>query len=208
MAGSEHFDGVEFAGSNVDRGLSKCHVQVLAAADLESNNWIEKILALDHQNMTAILRESGREFPESRRRRVLRDPSLFVVVLINEEELVGYLDFCDDHRDSKDIYLSSIQLAPRYRHGMSIAKLLAPAARALRKRSFRNLRGDVQRNNTTALALCSKLGFQMRERAVGQTSWDIVGDRTLLESAYVTRLLRRYVDGDAQDGRQSPASGP
>ena len=166
-------------------------IEVLGAEDLQSGGWIEKILTLDRQNMTEILRKSGRAFPESRRSRVLRDPSLVVIAMVGGDELVGYVDFCTDARDDRDIYLTSIQLVPRYRRGMSIAKLLVAAARALKGRSFRYLRAEVQAGNDAALALCARLGFRIREGVATQASWDIIGDRTLLESEYFTRLLRR-----------------
>jgi len=168
-----------------------CQIQVLGAADLESNDWVERILTLDRLNMAQVLRESGRDFPELRRRSVLRDPSLVVIALVNREELIGYVDFCDDQRNRMDVYLTSIQLVPRYRRGLSIAKLLAPAARILKKRSFRYVRADVQRSNIAALTLCSRLGFRTRERADSQTSWDVIGDRTLLESEFVTKIMDR-----------------
>jgi len=166
------------------------HIQVLGAADLASNDWADRILRLDRENMTQILRESGREFPEQRRRRVLCDPSLVVIALVNGEELAGYVDFCDDWRDRKDVYLSSIQLRGPYRHGMSVAKLLVATAGVLKKRSFRYLRGDVQQNNHAAVALFSRLGFVIREQG-GQTSWEVIGDRTILRSHYVMTLIRR-----------------
>lgn len=166
-------------------------IEVLGADDLESDDWVEKILALDRQNMTGILRKSGREFPEARRRRVLSDQSLVVIALLGGEELLGYVDFCADPRDDRDIYLTSIQLVPRCRRGMSIAKLLVSAARSLKGRSFRYLRADVQSGNDTALALCTRLGFQIRGHAGSQTSWDIIGDRSLLDSKYFAWLLHR-----------------
>ena len=171
--------------------LSKCQIQVLSSADLASNDWTDRIITLDRENMTQILCESGREFPDQRRRRVLSDPSLVVIALVNEEELAGYVDFCDDWRDRKNIYLSSIQLRSPYRRGMAVAKLLVATARALKTRSFRYVRGEVQENNKTAIALFSRLGFVIRERTGGQGSWEFIGDRTLLSSQYVTRLVRR-----------------
>ncbi len=180
-------------------------VALLSAADLTSDHWADRILALDRDNMTQILRESGREFPEQRRRCVLREPSLVLLALMRGEELAGYVDFCGDWRDRKDIYLSSIQLRPRYRCGMYVAKLLVATVRALRERSFRHLRGEVQKNNSAAVALFSRLGFVIRERADSHVSWEVIGDRTLLNSQYVTRLMRRmerdFTMVDDQDPR-------
>lgn len=168
-----------------------CRIHVLSAADVATDDWADRILALDRENMTQILLESGREFPEQQRRRVLQDPSLVLLALISGEELVGYVDFCDDWRDPNDIYLSSIQLRSPYRRGMAVAKLLVATASALKERSFRHLRGDVQENNKVAVALFSRLGFVIRERADSQRSWEVIGNRTLLNSQYVSRLMSR-----------------
>ena len=168
-----------------------CSIRVFSAADLASEDLTDRILALDRENMTQMLRESGRDFPEHRRREILRDPSLVLLALISGKQLVGYLDFCDDWRDRKDIYLSSIQLRPTYRNGMSVAKLLVAAARLLTERSFACLRGDVQESNTAAVALFSRLGFAIRERGDKPGSLEVIGDRTLLDSEYVTRLMGR-----------------
>ena len=175
-------------------------IQVLSAADLATGDWAKRILALDRENMAQILRESGREFPEQRRRRVLSDPSLIVIALIDGDELAGYLDFCDDWRHAEDIYLSSIQLRPAYRHGMALARLLDPAARALSTRPFRRLRAEAQRNNTAAIALCSKLGFTVRPRADRRASCELLGERTLLRSRCLTRLMQRSAR-ELRDGR-------
>jgi len=163
----------------------------LSTTEVGSTDWADRILALDRENMTQLLQESGREFPEQRRREVLRDPSLVVLALVNGEELAGYVDFCADWRDREDIYLSSIQLRAPYRHGMAVARLLVAVMRALEKKSFRHLRGDVQENNKAAVALLSRLGFEIRERPDNRRGWDVLGDRTLLTSRYVTRLMSR-----------------
>lgn len=45
-----------------------CRIQVLSATNIAANDWADRLLALDGENMTQILLESGREFPEQQRR--------------------------------------------------------------------------------------------------------------------------------------------
>jgi ribosomal protein S18 acetylase RimI-like enzyme len=167
------------------------NIEVLSASDLATGGWVDRILALDRENMTNTLRASGLDFPEAQRRKGLCDPSLVVIALVDDDELLGYVQFCNDWRDASDVYLSSIQIRAPYRRGMSVARLVVAAAQSLRNRSFRSIRGGVQSNNIAAISLCKRLGLSIRERVDSEVSLDISGSRTLLDSEFLARLERR-----------------
>jgi hypothetical protein len=104
-----------------------------------SEGWTERIVQLDKQNMVTILEAAGMAFPEGRRRGTLADPSEVVIVVIARQQLQGYVSYCRDARDPRDIYIDSIQLDADYRDLYSLPILVVECAKALRAESFRRL---------------------------------------------------------------------
>lgn len=167
--------------------------RVLDAAMIESQGWVDAILALDRENMSSILRAAGLEFPEDQRRSRLRDSSTVLIAVLDEGTLAGYVEFCADWKCDERIYLSSIQLREKYRHGRAFAILLVECAKALESRAFAHLRTQVQANNRTAVRLYEKLGFQHSKHMGDSVTIELTGSRDLLDSELLRRLKRSMI---------------
>jgi hypothetical protein len=165
--------------------------RLLDSLTIQAEGWVDRILALDRENMTGILEVAGVHFPAENRRKGLTGPSTMVVALLNGDSLDGYVEFCEDWNDANDIYFGSIQVRLACRHGYTLGILLVECAKALEHRTFSRLRAGVQKNNKNAVALSEKLGFEMRVRPGNDRSLDIVGERQLLHSAIVNELRDR-----------------
>lgn len=162
--------------------------RVLTSSAIESEKWADRILALDRENMTQILRGAGLPFPEDKRRRGLRDPSTVLIALLDDGALAGYVQLCKDWNCDKDIYLGSIQVRKRYRRGRAFAILVVECARQLKSRSFNLVRTHVQANNHVVIELCRKLGFRVSKVPEVGPSLELAGSRALLESEALCRL--------------------
>ncbi|CAN5710020.1 hypothetical protein BH09MYX1_BH09MYX1_02170 [soil metagenome] len=148
--------------------------------------------------------ELGRAFPEERRRKGLFGPTTELIVAFDDGELAGYLEFCRDWTDDRDVYLSSVQIAERHRGGMLFGALIREAHRVLRERTFRKLTSNVQSARTPRrvrerdgggwwsanTALCSARGRGHRHtEQPGGALW-VGDDGEELHAALAVRALR------------------
>jgi len=168
-------------------------IHVLNSSTIRSQGWTDKILALDRENMTPILRAAGLGFSDEKRRQGLRDPSIVSVVLVDGETLVGYVEFCTDSYCDANLFLASLQLDRRYRRGIALGILIVECAEIVKTRSFIRLRAGVHRSNREAIQLYRKLGFQLIERRENETIFDAIGRRELLNSERIVRLARHLI---------------
>lgn len=122
---------------------------------------IQEIIDLDRENMTPILEQVGRAFPDALRLKGLHSPTTELIVATHGTELAGYIEWCRDWNDVNNIYLVSIQIAPQYRGGTLFALLLRKACSELQQRNFAKLTSNVQTSNAKMIALFSKLGFNV-----------------------------------------------
>ena len=148
----------------------------------------DRIVALDRTTMSETLSEAGIEFPEEKRREGLKNPSTVVILLLDDNRLAGYVEFCEDYTCSSDIYISSIQLLEKYRGGIALPILIVECAKELRERRFGLLKTNVQKNNLRATELYKKLGFRVTEKPGSERSLNVTGDGKLLSSELILKL--------------------
>jgi L-amino acid N-acyltransferase YncA len=185
------------------RKATKYSILNVRGESLKDSAMADKIIALDRRNMEATLRAVGLEFPEQRRRTTLFHPSNQMVIVTVEQEVVGYVDYCDDLTDPKDVYVSSIQIETDNRGGMLFKLLLSHLLASLRARSFRRIKTNIQKSNVRMMAIAKKAGFTLQENPKNPTTLDVFAERQLLDSPKLEHLfgLKRsnsYDDGSAE----------
>jgi RimJ/RimL family protein N-acetyltransferase len=168
----------------------KYAILAVQGESLKGSPMADKIIALDRSNMESVLRAAGREFPEQRRRDTLFHPSNRMLVATLDQEVVGYVDYCDDPVDPEDIYLSSIQIEAEHRGGILFKLLLSHLLTALRPRSFRRIKTHIQKSNERMVTIAKKMGFTLQDSAKSPSSFDVFAERQVLYSGRMDRLFR------------------
>jgi len=153
---------------------------------LAASGWIDPILALERENLAPLLRATGQEFPEARRRAELAAADATSVLLLRGGVLAGTIGFVRDWNNPADLYVASVQLRAAARGGPGLGILLAAGLEAARRTPWRRLTANVHPSNHPALRLAGRLGFR-RSAAAGRTSIGLALDREeLLHSPFAT----------------------
>jgi len=154
-------------------------------------DFIERILELDKTNMQAILDESGIEFPEPNRRAGFeRNPTLIVAEA--NGKIAGYLEYTRSWTNAEIIYISSIQIAEKYRHSKLILRLIDKFIDAVETENFKGFETNVQKNNSAVVKLYRKIGFEFEENPRHAASWRLTADRKILSESPVRSLLDKW----------------
>src|SRR5690349_17925964 len=83
---------------------------------------VEKIIEFDKKNMETILKEANMEFPEEKRRKTLAN-KIVLIMAMKKENLIGYIEYCRNLENSREISISSLQIEEKFR-GTSLLMLL------------------------------------------------------------------------------------
>lgn len=164
-------------------------ILAMKGESLKGGAMAEKIIALDRRNMEPTLRAVGLEFPEQRRRTTLFHPSNQILIAMVDQEVVGYVDYCDDPTDPQDLYLSSIQIESEHRGGMLFRILVSHLLASLRSRSFRRIKTHIQKSNARMVAIARKAGFALEENPEHPATLEVFAERRLLDSPELDRLF-------------------
>src|SRR5690242_8955840 len=138
-------------------------ILVVRGESLKGSSLAAKIIALDRKNMEPVLRAVGRDFPESKRLATLFHSSNQMIIAERAQEVVGYVDLCDDLTDPCSIYLSSIQIEASHRGGLLFSILLSNLFLHLRSRTFKTIKTNIQKSNLRMIAIAKKLDFTVVE---------------------------------------------
>ena len=168
---------------------TKYSISIIKGESLKGSATADKIIALDRRNMEPTLKAVGLEFPEQRRRATLFHPSNQIVIAMVEQEVAGYVDYCDDPADPADLYLSSIQIEPGHRGGVLFKLLLSHLLASLRSRSFGRIKTNIQKSNGRMMAIARKAGFTLQENPDNPATLDVFAERRLLDSPKLSRLF-------------------
>jgi ribosomal protein S18 acetylase RimI-like enzyme len=126
------------------------------------------------------------------RRAGLSNPATEVVFIIDDELLAGYVEVAPHASVPGAVYISSLQIAARYRGGGVLPRLLIEARRVLKPRQVKSIRSNVLRLNKTALIFFGRLGFEIHDSTPHSASLDVYGGPELLDSPLLARLSARY----------------
>lgn len=160
-------------------------ILIVKGESLKDSPLANKIIALDRKNMETILKAVGRDFPESQRRMTLFHPTNHIIIAQQGQEIVGYVDYCDDLVDPSDIYLSSIQIEASHRGGSLFKLLLSNLLIQLRLRTFETIKTHIQKSNSRMIAIAKKLGFTLEENPKNSATLTVFAKREILDSLHV-----------------------
>lgn len=176
----------------------KFAITKLAARDIRAQAMEDRIVSIDRELMAPILASSGIAFPEEKRRAGLRDPTTTTILLLSSGSIAGYIEVCSDWSCREDIYLTSLQILPRYRRGAAFAILVGEAIAHLRPVAFQNIRFHVQAANTSVAGIARKFSFIPCSPA-SDGSVIFSAGRDALDTPIAVRLerraMRRYTTG-------------
>lgn len=164
-------------------------ILVVNGESLKESPLADKIIALDRKNMESILKAVKRDFPESKRRITLFHPSNQMIIAECGQEVVGYVDYCDDLTDPSAIYLSSIQIEAAHRGGSLFRLLLSNLLIQLRSRTFRIIKTNIQKSNLRMIAIAKKVGFNVKENPANPGTLTVFADCEILDSPKLNRLF-------------------
>lgn len=150
----------------------------------------DTIIALDRRNMEPMLKAVGLEFPEERRRTTLFHFSNQILIAKVDQEVFGYVDYCDDPKNPEDLYLSSIQIETEHRGGTLFKFLVSHLLASLRSKSFTRIRTQIQKSNGPMIAIAKKAGFTLQENPKKSATLEAFAERHLLDSRMFDRLFR------------------
>jgi ribosomal protein S18 acetylase RimI-like enzyme len=154
-------------------------------------DFIEQIIELDRANMALILAAAGIEFPEERRRKGFEKNPTFIVAE-TARKIVGYLEYTRSSTDKDRIYISSIQIAEKFRRSKLILRLIDKFIEIIEREDFKEFETNVQKNNPAAVKLYKKIGFEFAENPHNPASWLLKADRKILKTSPVAALLERW----------------
>lgn len=152
---------------------------------------LQAVLRLDEVNMTSIMEDCGyTEFPWDKRILGLNRDATQFFACFKDEELVGYLEVGPDWNDSDVLYLSSIQISPRYLNTGVFKALIHSTISTLKEQQVDELTSNVQVSNHKMINIFKKLGFEVFERDSGHTL-NVRGNfDKITSSPLVSRLFR------------------
>ena len=159
-------------------------IRVLTGREVADDEQLfAELLALDHLNMSSIMDASGvQDFPWEKRIRGLKGESTKTIVALSQRRLLGYLEYCRDWNDSRDIYLVSAQILPEHQGGALFGKLLRAVCSQLAEEEFDHLRSNVQVSNRRMLNIFHRLGFDIRDGRSRHTKVISVSRDSVLKS--------------------------
>lgn len=173
---------------HANHAANQISLQIFQGPDLQDSDLSRQIIALDRENMRPFFEELGLELPLNKRLAGMSQASTVVIAASQGPNLLGYLEYCEDWSNPKDLYFSSIQIARPSRHGPVFRLLLCECIRQLEKHRWRTLRAGVQKSNHRMQAMLKKLDFKLYDPGSEKTSLVATGDRSVLESSIVQRL--------------------
>jgi ribosomal protein S18 acetylase RimI-like enzyme len=166
-------------------------LRVLKGERVFEADFIEAILELDKANMQAIMDDSGIEFPEANRRAGFKNKPTFIVAE-TRGGIAGYLEYTRSWTDAGLIYLSSMQIAEKYRHSKLLLRLIDKFIETVEAENFKGFETNVQKNNRPAVKLYRKIGFRFEENPRRAASWRLTADRRILSESPVRDLIDRW----------------
>lgn len=167
----------------------KYSILVLRGESIKDSPLADKVIDLDRKNMEVVLKAIGREFPESKRRVTLFHPSNQMIIAKQAQEVVGYVDYCDDLANPHDLYLSSIQIEAAHRGGTFFKLLLSNLLIQLRSRTFGTIKTNIQKSNIQMIAIAKKLGLTVEENPANPGTLSVFAKREILSSPKLNRLF-------------------
>ncbi|MDJ0832583.1 MAG: GNAT family N-acetyltransferase [Gammaproteobacteria bacterium] len=151
----------------------------------------DQLVELDKLTMGQILSDAGVTFPEEMRRKGFEgNPTIFVASV--NSATAGYLQYCRSWDNENDIYISSIQILPKYRSGPVLLALLNAARESLLNEEFDKLVTEVLKNNIAAIRLYEKLGFKLNKHPQKQKYLSVSGTKSMLKNKRVLKILSRH----------------
>ena len=144
--------------------------------------FIDEILSFDEKNMQSIIKEANINFPIEKRRKGFKNNPTFIIAYNENNEIIGYLQYSPSWNSEKEIYIGSLQIEKAHRGGSLLIKLLLKAKKDLQNREFNQFVSHVQKNNTIAIKLYKKLGFNIIENQKDKSSYLVFADRSLIYS--------------------------
>ena len=122
---------------------------------------IDDIVLLDEVNMGPIIEASGGVFLHELRKKKLEEEIADGSTIITEYDsgnLAGYVQY--NEKKSGAYYVSSIQVHPRKRDGVTLRKLLKKSASDLIVKCCKTIESSVHKNNEQSIRLHERLGFE------------------------------------------------
>lgn len=160
------------------------------------------LLALDRENMLPVLGRAGLPFPVEKRLRGFRsNPTL--VVAFEGPAVAGYLEYLRSWNDPAYIYVGSVQIERRHRHGRLLLRLFDEFRRLVVPEDFEGFETNVQKANAPAVCLYRKIGFRLEENPDNEASWVAKAGRELLHDSPLVTLLERWRERPARRASRS-----
>lgn len=152
---------------------------------------VDRIIEFDRRNMGAILEAAEIDFPEAKRRKGFEQNPTFVLA-IKEEELIGYLEYCRSWDDLNCIYISSLQVEPRFRNSKVMVLLVEKALTLMEDEHFTAIETNVQKGNLLAVELYQKFGFVLKEKIPNSTSYIASSTREAVLKSHGIKVIKEW----------------
>jgi hypothetical protein len=102
-------------------------IRKIGSRQLHACGLDDQVIEFDRENMGPILALRGIPFPEEKRRKGFSSEGTFHLAIDQNENIVGYLEYCPDWNDAAAIFICSLQIVPPYRNTRLFLRLLASA---------------------------------------------------------------------------------
>lgn len=166
-------------------------IAIVRGKEINDSGLDEQITEFDRINMKPILEAAGIEFPEERRRKAFTGNSTFIIAF-DQRRIAGYVEYRRSWNDADYIYISSIQIAKKYRNTSLIIKLIDNFRSLVSAEEFAGFETNVQKVNARAVKMYQKIGFRLEDNPHNEASWLVRADKTLLEDSPILQLINRW----------------
>lgn len=163
----------------------------ISGSDIFKSSLDKKIIEFDKVNMAEILAEAELPFPEEKRRKGFKNNPTFIVAW-EANRIIGYLEYCRNWDNEKEIYISSLQISPEHRGGVVLLDIIDFANDILMKEEFTKIVSGVQKNNYHAIHLYRRLGFSFQNNQANDKSFIVSATKDIFNNKTVSELIKKW----------------